>query len=88
MMNELGWINREECLVLHKMMLLRYGGVAGVRDSALLDAVVARPKERFVAGVAGLPEPSAQRVARRAIGFTRPSSPQPSPPIWRRGGYS
>ncbi len=55
-MNEPCWISREECLVLHEMMLLRYGGVVGVRDSAVLDAVVARPRERFAAGVRGLPE--------------------------------
>lgn len=42
--------------MLHQMMLLRYGGVAGVRDSAALDAVGVRPKERFAAGVDGLPD--------------------------------
>ena len=42
--------------MLHEMMLLRYGGAAGVRDSAALDALVAKPKERFGGGVAGLPE--------------------------------
>ena len=45
MTKEPRWISREECLVLHEMMLLRYGGVAGVRDATLLDAAVARPKE-------------------------------------------
>lgn len=42
--------------MLHEMLLLRYGGLAGVRDSAVLDAVVARPRERFAAGAAGLAE--------------------------------
>jgi death-on-curing protein len=66
-MNEPCWISREECLVLHEMMLLRYGGVAGVRDSAVLDAALARPKERFAAGVAGLPE----LAASYAVGIAR-----------------
>jgi death on curing protein len=56
MLNEPHWISREECLVLHEMMLLRYGGVAGVRDSAGLDTVVAGPKERFAAGTGELVE--------------------------------
>ena len=55
-MKEPRWISREECLVLHEMMLLRYGGLPGVRDPALLDAALARPKERFASGVAGLAE--------------------------------
>jgi prophage maintenance system killer protein len=55
-MNEPCWISREECLVLHEMMLLHFGGVAGLRDATILDAVLARPRERFAAGATGLPE--------------------------------
>jgi death-on-curing protein len=38
------------------MMVLRYGGVVSVGDSAALDAVLNRPKNRFTAGLTGLPE--------------------------------
>ena len=54
MVKEPRWISREECQVFHEMMLLRHGGVAGVRDEAVLDAIVIRPKERFAAGVTEL----------------------------------
>jgi death-on-curing protein len=54
MTTEPHWISPEECLVLHEMTLLRYGGIAGVRDPALLPATVARAKERFAAGSAGI----------------------------------
>jgi death on curing protein len=64
------WIGPEECLVLHEMMLLRYGGVAGVRDSALLEAAAARPRERFVAGLGGLADLAACYAA--GIVLSRP----------------
>jgi prophage maintenance system killer protein len=49
-MREPRWIIREACLVLYETMLLRYSVAGGVRDSAVLDAILARPKERFAAG--------------------------------------
>jgi death-on-curing protein len=54
--NEPRWICREECLVLHDMMLARHCGLAGIRDEALLDATLAKPRERFAAGSANLPD--------------------------------
>lgn len=42
--------------MLYEMMSRRYGGRAEVRDLAVLDAVVARPKERYAAGLTGLAE--------------------------------
>ena len=53
--------------MLHEMMLLRYGGVAGVRDAAVFDAAVARPKERFASGTAGLAELAACYAAGIAL---------------------
>ena len=64
------WISREECLVLHEMTLLRYGGLSGLRDPALLDAAVARPRERFASGVTGLAELAACYAA--GIALARP----------------
>jgi death on curing protein len=69
-MKEPRWISREECLALHEMLLLRYGGLCGVRDPALLDAVLARPRERFATGAAGLAEPAACYAA--GIALVRP----------------
>jgi death on curing protein len=48
-MNEPQWICREECLVIHEMMLARHGGLAGVRDEGLLESALAQPRERFAA---------------------------------------
>ena len=50
------WISREECLVLHEMLLRRYGGESGLRDPAALDAVAAQPRERWASGKERLPE--------------------------------
>jgi death-on-curing protein len=53
-MNEPRWINREDCILLHEMVLVRFGGTTGVRDPAQLDTTVAGVKERFAAGVDAL----------------------------------
>jgi death-on-curing protein len=53
-MNEPRWIHPEDCILLHEMLLVRFGGAAGVRDPAQLDATVARVKDRFAAGVDAL----------------------------------
>ncbi len=70
MMKEPRWISREECLVLHEMMVLRYGGFSGVRDPALLDAAVSQPKERFASGLGGLADLAACYAA--GMARTRP----------------
>src|SRR5262249_54206884 len=61
------WFSREDCLVLHEMMLLRYGGTPGVRDLALLDTAVSRPRERFASGVNGLADLAACYAAGIAV---------------------
>jgi death on curing protein len=55
-MNEPRWLCREECLVIQEMMLARHGGLAGVRDEALLESALAKPRERFAASSASLAE--------------------------------
>jgi death on curing protein len=42
------WLNREDCLALHDMMLAQYGGLAGVRDEGLLESALAKPQNHFV----------------------------------------
>jgi death-on-curing protein len=49
-MKEPRWIDREECVIIHELLLSRHGGAEGVRDEKLLEAALARPRERFAAG--------------------------------------
>jgi death on curing protein len=41
------WLNREDCLALHDMMLAQYGGLAGVRDEGLLESALAKPQNHY-----------------------------------------
>ena len=43
-MKEPIWLNREDCLAIHEMMLAQYGGLAGVRDEGLLESALAKPQ--------------------------------------------
>lgn len=43
-MKEPAWVNREECLSIHEMMLAQHGGLAGVRDQGLLESALAKPQ--------------------------------------------
>ena len=43
-MSEPIWITREECVVVHEMLLAQFGGLAGVRDEGLLLSALDRPK--------------------------------------------
>jgi death on curing protein len=54
--NKPRWISPDQCQVLHEMMLQRYGGVVGAQNTAGLEAIVTRAKERFTAGNADLAE--------------------------------
>jgi len=49
-MKEPYWLNRNECLALHDMMLSHYGGAQGVRDEGLLESALARPQQAFAYG--------------------------------------
>jgi death-on-curing protein len=44
------WIRPAECIVIYDLLLVRYGGVPGLRDEAALGAALELPKERFAAG--------------------------------------
>jgi death-on-curing protein len=46
-MKEPYWFTREECLALHDMMLMHYGGIVGVRDENLLESALARPRQLY-----------------------------------------
>lgn len=38
------WITRDEILAIHDMMLAQYGGRTGLRDPALLESALNRPR--------------------------------------------
>ena len=46
-MNEPRWIDRRAILLLHSASLAEHGGLAGIRDEALLDTALNRPRNRF-----------------------------------------
>ena len=46
-MKEPVWLNREDCLAIHEMMLAQHGGMAGVRDEGLLESALAKPQNLF-----------------------------------------
>jgi death-on-curing protein len=41
------WLEREDCLAIHEMMLSQHGGLAGVRDEGMLASALARPQNRL-----------------------------------------
>ena len=49
-MNEPVWIDVADVLSFHEVMLARFGGLPGVRDAALLDSAVNRPRQLFAYG--------------------------------------
>jgi death-on-curing protein len=57
------WLNRQDCLAIHDMMLSQHGGLAGVRDEGLLESALARPKNIFAYGAPALPKLAASYAA-------------------------
>jgi death-on-curing protein len=41
------WLDRDDCLAIHEMMLSQHGGLAGVRDEGMLASALAKPQNRF-----------------------------------------
>jgi death-on-curing protein len=41
------WLEREDFLAIHEMMLSQHGGLAGVRDESMLASALARPQNRL-----------------------------------------
>ena len=46
-MTEPVWIEADDALTLQALLIARHGGVAGVRDDALLRSALARPQQRY-----------------------------------------
>jgi death-on-curing protein len=62
-MKEPIWLDREDCLAIHEMMLSKHGGLAGVRDEGMLASALAKPRNRFVYERATLPQLAASYAA-------------------------
>jgi death-on-curing protein len=41
------WLLRETVLAMHDLLIAEFGGAAGIRDEALLDSALARPRNLF-----------------------------------------
>lgn len=62
-MKEPYWFAREECLMLHELMLAQYGGAEGLREEHLLESALARPRQLFALGQPSMAELAASYVA-------------------------
>jgi death on curing protein len=57
------WLNREDCLAIHDMMLAQHGGLAGVRDEGLLESAVSKPRHLLAYSSPSLAEMAASYAA-------------------------
>jgi death-on-curing protein len=48
------WLSIDEAMAIHERLLEEHGGLAGVRDAALLESALARPRHRFAYGESDL----------------------------------
>ncbi len=46
-MKEAVWVLTEVVTAVHHVLLAEHGGIAGIRDTGLLDSALNRPKQRF-----------------------------------------
>ncbi len=46
-MNEPVWVLDNVVVAIHQMLLAEHGGAPGIRDEALLNSALAKPKRRF-----------------------------------------
>lgn len=62
-MKEPIWLNREDGLAIHEMMVSQHGGLPGVRDAGLLDSALSKPQNLLAYGSPTLPELAASYAA-------------------------
>lgn len=63
------WINKALALAIHDRQLAEHGGAGGVRDDALLDSALARPRQLYAYG--DPPPDLADLAASLAYGLAR-----------------
>ena len=52
--NSVAFLSRDEILEIHRALLKRFGGPAGVRDPGLLESALYRPQTGYYADLAGM----------------------------------
>ena len=57
------WINREECLAIHEMVLAQHGGLAGVREEGMLESALSKPQNLLAYGTPTLADMAASYAA-------------------------
>lgn len=62
-MKEPVWLNREDAVAIHEMMLSQHGGLDGVRDEGMLASALGKPQNRFAYGDPDLTDLAASYVA-------------------------
>jgi len=48
--NEPIWVLRDTVIAVHQLLLAKHGGLAGIRDPALLDSALTRPQQQIAYG--------------------------------------
>jgi len=66
-MNEPKWLLRSVIDAMHDMQIAEHGGAEGVRDEALIESALARPKNKFTYGMTDICE----LAACLAVGLAR-----------------
>ena len=56
MKRQLLWIDKEDALAIHDMLLAEHGGLAGIREFALLESALHRPRHLYAYDKPTLPE--------------------------------
>jgi death-on-curing protein len=62
-MTEPIWLNRDDCLGIHELMMSQHGGLSGVRDEGLLLSAIAKPQNHFAYGSESLVQMAASHAA-------------------------
>ena len=62
-MKEPLWLNREDCLAIHEMILAQHGGWAGVCDEGLLESALSKPRHLFACASPTLADMAASYAA-------------------------
>jgi death-on-curing protein len=57
------WLDRDDALAVHDMVLAEHGGLIGVRDEGLLASALAKPHNRFAYGSTSLTDLAASYAA-------------------------
>jgi len=44
------WLDRDDAIAIHELMLAQHGGLVGVRDEGLLESALSKPRNLFAYG--------------------------------------